>query len=60
MLVHELRKAVYPVERTFKLSDIIGYLLSDETDEATPMLFCFIYNDIFGESTMGDMIEFYL
>ena len=32
--------------------------LSDETDEATPMLFCFIYNDIFGESTMGDMIEF--
>jgi len=34
--------------------------LSDETDEATPMLFCFIYNDIFGESTMGDMIEFEL
>ena len=33
--------------------------LSDET-ESTEMLFCFIFNDIFGEDTMSDMISFVL
>ncbi len=33
--------------------------LSDET-EATEMLFCFIFNDIFGEDSMSDFISFEL
>lgn len=33
--------------------------LSDET-EGTEMLFCFIFNDIFGEDTMSEMIAFEL
>ena len=31
--------------------------LSDE-EEGMKMLFCFVFNDIFGEYTMSDMIEF--
>ena len=45
------------------LADLEDYVyedLSDDSDEGTAMLFCFIFNDIFGESTMGDMIEFEL
>ena len=33
--------------------------LSDEQDP-TPMLFCFVFNDIFGKDTMSEMIEFEL
>ena len=33
--------------------------LSDESD-ATEMLFCFIFNDIFGEDSMSDFISFEL
>ena len=33
--------------------------LSDET-EATEMLFCFVFNDIFGEDSMSEMIAFEL
>ena len=33
--------------------------LSDEEEEHE-MLFCFIFNDIFGEDTMSDMISFVL
>ena len=33
--------------------------LGDE-DEPTPMLFCFVFNDIFGEDTMSEMIAFEL
>ena len=33
--------------------------LSDEEDP-TPMLFCFVFNDIFGKDTMSEMIEFEL
>ena len=33
--------------------------LSDET-ESTEMLFCFIFNDIFGEDSMSEMISFEL
>ena len=33
--------------------------LSDET-ESTEMLFCFIFNDIFGEDSMSEMIAFEL
>ena len=33
--------------------------LSDEEDP-TPMLFCFVFNDIFGKETMSEMIEFEL
>ena len=33
--------------------------LSDE-EETTEMLFCFVFNDIFGESTMSEMISFEL
>ena len=33
--------------------------LSDETDPQE-MLFCFIFNDIFGEDSMSDMISFTL
>ena len=31
--------------------------LSDE-EEGMKMLFCFVFNDIVGEYTMSDMIEF--
>ena len=33
--------------------------LSDE-DDPTPMVFCFAFNDIFGESTLSELIEFEL
>ena len=33
--------------------------LSDEGEEQE-MLFCFVFNDIFGEDTMSDMISFVL
>ena len=33
--------------------------MGDE-EEATPMLFCFVFNDIFGDYTMSDMIAFEL
>ena len=32
--------------------------LGDEEEEATEMLFCFVFNDIFGEYTMSEMISF--
>ena len=34
--------------------------LSDDSDEPMQMLFCFVFNDIFGESTMSDLIAFEL
>ena len=33
--------------------------LSDD-DEPMEMLFCFVFNDIFGEDSMSEMIEFEL
>ena len=34
--------------------------LSDDSDEGLQMLFAFIFNDIFGEYTLSDMISFEL